>query len=185
MAFLTVGEKTPGKKHRLYLMKFIFDDCPMPVFKIGKSSGDDSIERLQQVTRDHYMKFRYFPQSSIKRDRPAENAFELEAMLHRAFKMCKYIPMRKFDGCTEMFIVPEDVAIKTFEMAMDGTNFDDFDPYEPDYLIDGMPLGVGFYEPTELEKEVARLTELLAKENKIKEDRIMACKKKSGGTKKK
>lgn len=129
------------------------------------------------------MRYRYFPQSSIKRDRQVDNAFELEAMLHRAFRNCRYVPATAFDGCTEMFIIPEDVAVRSFELALEGVNFDDYDPYEQDFNIEGLPLGEGFYNSTELQTEIDRLTVLLEKENLIKEE-SMACKKKGGGSKK-
>lgn len=164
--FLKVGGKAAEKKPRLYLMKFWFEDCLNPVFKIGKSSGDNSVPRIQQITKDHYDKYRYFPQCGIKRDRQVDNAFELEAMLHRAFKHCRYVPSRPFDGSTEMFVIPEDVAVKSFELALEGTNFDDFDPYMPEESLEGLPLGKGFYNKSELQCEIERLTELYNEQDK-------------------
>lgn len=147
-------------------MKFWFEDCLMPVFKIGKSSGENSVARLQQITKDHYNTYRYFPQCGIKRDRQVDNAFELEAMLHRAFRDCRYIPVSPFDGCTEMFVIPEDVAVKSFELALEGTNFDEYDPYTNPEYIEGLQLGEGFYNKTELLTEIERLQELHDKQAK-------------------
>ena len=170
MAFLKLGDTAPGKKHRLYLMKFWFEDSLMPVFKIGKSSGSNSVPRIQQITKSHFDTYRYFPQCGIKRDRQVDNAFELEAMLHRAFKNCRYMPTSPFDGCTEMFVIPEDVAVKSFELALEGTNFDEYDPYSNEEYITGMPLGEGFYNKTELLGEIDRLT-------KLYEDQVKPAKK--------
>jgi len=125
MAFLKRGE-SPSKKRRLYLLE-IEMPSGMQCVKIGVASGNNSLERMMQVNRDIFMKFRYTAKIGIKRDREvdADVVFKYETMLHRFFRDHQYIPPRKFDGSTELFAVPLEDAVQAFEAVLEG--------YEPDF----------------------------------------------------
>ena len=101
---------------RLYILKVRLYDDNKFIYKIGKSSETRSVDRMMEVMRSFFMVHRYTPYVVLKRDRPIENAFELEAKLHRHFKEYKYYFDKPFDGCQEFFAIPrEDQLLKIYD----------------------------------------------------------------------
>lgn len=102
--------------NRVYIFKAKLDGSTQNyIYKIGKSSGKSSIDRLLQVQRDHFMKYRYMFFASIKRDKPCENAFEIETKLHQQFKGMKYYFDKKHDGFGEWFMCEEHELLKAYD----------------------------------------------------------------------
>lgn len=102
-------------QRRVYILKAKLFDDPRYIYKVGVASGEKSIDRALQILRSHFMKYRYFPMMSIKRDRPCENAFEIETGLHQKFKDFKYYHEKKIDGANEWFDIPEDKLLQAYD----------------------------------------------------------------------
>ncbi len=108
---------------RVYIFKIKLDCLEAKYcYKIGKASDGKhnkrgSIDRLLEVQRSHFLKHRYTFFAGIIRDRPSEDAFAIETKLHQKFKDQQYYfsPTKKFDGCTEIFDVPEHVLLKAYD----------------------------------------------------------------------
>ncbi len=110
------------------------------VYKIGVTSRSIA-DRVVEVTRDYFHKYRFFPWvKPIRFSKARENKFKIEAMLHRYFKRKKYVPATRFDGSDELFkldIVHGDALVKrAYDDAMDGIDIEDEDVYpDPDILL--------------------------------------------------
>ena len=101
---------------RVYIIKQRLHDSNVDfIFKIGKSSGKSSVDRLMQLIRSHFMKYRYTPFMVIKRDRPVPNAFQVETQLHQEFKQHRYYHDKPIDGKDEWFYMREDVLLRRYD----------------------------------------------------------------------
>lgn len=120
MSFLVVGD-APIAKRRLYLFDITLI-TGMKVVKIGVASHGSSLDRMLQVNRAYYQKYRSTFMCNIKRDRevPADVVFKYETLLHRFFNNYQYTPKVAFDGSTELFAIPLDDAVMAFEAVING-----------------------------------------------------------------
>jgi len=108
---------------RVYVLKIkLRCDEPKYVYKIGKTSTGkynkrSSIDRVLEIQRSYYQKYRYTFFCEIKRDRATENAFEIETKLHQMFKEYSFYvsPEKSFDGSTELFDIEEHKILKAFD----------------------------------------------------------------------
>ena len=100
----------------------------MKAVKIGVASGESSVDRMFQVNRDYFMKYRTCFSCKISRDRvvPADECFKMESILHKFFSNYNYTPKIKFDGSTELFTIPIEDAIQAYELVIEGV--------EPDFV---------------------------------------------------
>ena len=115
MSLLAEMAKDSG---RLYLMKFYFRGVDAPVFKIGVTDRENATDRFFEVVRDFYVRYRYVPECGIKRDRKCKEAYMVEATLRRYFKEFQYVPEKKHDGSTELFLVEEGRIIDVYERCV-------------------------------------------------------------------
>lgn len=119
---------TSSNLDRLYLLDITFASG-MKCVKIGKSSGKSSLDRMLQIQRDYYNKYRTTFICSIKRDRPVDNVFSLETALHRFFSEYQYRPKIPFDGSTELFAIPIEAAVDAYEYLLEN-GVDSLNEYE-------------------------------------------------------
>jgi len=120
VSFLKVGTP-PGNKRRLYLFDITLKSG-LKVVKIGVASHNSSVDRMFQVNRDYFMKYRESFRCTIKRDRevPADKCFQMETILHKFFKDYQYTPKVRFDGSTELFCIPLSDAVQAYEAVIEG-----------------------------------------------------------------
>jgi hypothetical protein len=109
---------TEPKQDRVYLLDITFASG-MKCIKIGKSSGKSSLDRMLQIQRDYYNKYRVTFICNIKRDRPVDDAFKVESELHKFFQDYKYTPKVPFDGSTELFCIPIEAATEVYEYILE------------------------------------------------------------------
>lgn len=106
------------KQDRVYLLDITFASG-MKVVKIGKSSGKSSLDRMLQIQRDYYNKYRVTFICNIKRDRAVEDAFKVETALHKFFQDYKYTAKIPFDGSTELFCISIEAATEAYEYILE------------------------------------------------------------------
>ena len=128
---------------RLYLLDITFESG-MKVVKIGKSSGKHSIDRMLQIQRDYFKKYRTTFLCRIKRDREVKkDVFKIEAELHRFFNDFRYTAKIPFDGSTELFAISVEGAIAAYEFVLEGKDLSEYeyDPtvYESKEDVDELP----------------------------------------------
>lgn len=136
------GRYTPeAPQDRVYLLDITFASG-MKCIKIGKSSGKSSLDRMLQIQRDYYNKYRVTFICNIKRDRPVDDAFKVETALHRFFQDYKYTAKVPFDGSTELFCIYPEAAVEALEYILEN-GVDSLREYE--------------YDPKVYEEEVDKL----------------------------
>lgn len=125
------GRYTPeAAQDRVYLLDITFASG-MKCIKIGKSSGKSSLDRMLQIQRDYYNKYRVTFICNIKRDRPVDDAFKVETALHKFFQDYKYTPKIAFDGSTELFVISIEAAVEAYEYILEN-GVDSLKDYEYD-----------------------------------------------------
>ena len=100
--------------NRLYIFSIRFESG-MEVVKIGKSSGKSSLDRMLQIQRDYFNKYRCTFICRIVRDRECEDVFKYETELHRFFEKYQYKAKIPFDGSTELFCISDLVAREAYD----------------------------------------------------------------------
>ena len=106
MAFYTraqgdVSEK-PSKYGRLYVLKFILDDGTV-LHKVGMCNSDRSTDRMMEILRDFFIKYRYVPRCEMRRDKKTIAPLLLEKHMHSLLDEWSYSFDKKFNGSTEFF----------------------------------------------------------------------------------
>ena len=113
------GRYTPeATQDRVYLLDITFASG-MKCVKIGKSSGKDSLDRMLQIQRDYYNKYRVTFICNIKRDRAVDDAFRIESELHKFFQDYRYTAKIPFDGSTELFVINIEAAVEAYEYILE------------------------------------------------------------------
>ena len=132
----------PTGQDRVYLLDITFASG-MKCIKIGKSSGKSSLDRMLQIQRDYYNKYRTTFICNIKRDRPVDDAFRVESELHKFFQDYKYTPKIPFDGSTELFYIYPEAAVEALEYILENGvgSLQDFvyDPKVYEKEVDELP----------------------------------------------
>lgn len=108
MAFFT--RKDYG---RLYVIKLTFPDG-LVVFKVGMTNTDRSIDRMMEILRSWFTKYRFIPHTELKLDREALNPLRLEKLAHKVLKDYQWVPDMKVDGGTEMFTGLDELRLLHF-----------------------------------------------------------------------
>lgn len=104
---------------RIYLLRMILDDKEV-VHKIGMCYTPRSTDRMMEILRSWFMKYRYVPETRLRLDHETKTPYELEKHIHDVLSDFKWMPDKKVDGRQEMFkgFDEEEVIayIKTFEI---------------------------------------------------------------------
>ena len=124
MAFLKVDKGNIGgtEDGTLYIMRFRLRDEERTLYKIGICKGNRKpIDRMLEVLRGFWIVYEYTPDADLKRYRKVSGVFEKEAMMHRYCKKYKYVPPKKHDGSSELFIgIDEEELLSVYEDCIAG-----------------------------------------------------------------
>ncbi len=74
------------------------------VHKIGMCNSSRSTDRMMEILRSWFVKFRFVPYSELKLDMETGRPLEIEAHIHKCLGHKKYAPGEKVSGGTEMFV---------------------------------------------------------------------------------
>lgn len=87
---------------RVYVIKMVLPDGTI-VHKIGMCKSNRSTDRMMEILRSWFTKFRFVPYSELKLDMETGRPLEIEAHIHKCLGHKKYIPTENVSGGTEMF----------------------------------------------------------------------------------
>lgn len=73
------------------------------VHKIGMTKSDRTVDRMLEILRSWFQRFRFIPYTELKLDMATSYPKELEAHVHNMLAHRKFIPHMKVNGGTEMF----------------------------------------------------------------------------------
>lgn len=110
---LDLRVKKIRKDHnRLYIMRFTVPEYDGFIYKIGKTSGVSSKNRMLSIISSYYDAYRLTPVVKIVRDREVvDGVFDKEAALHEYFHKNSYTPDRQFSGFSEFFAGVEEAEL--------------------------------------------------------------------------
>ena len=106
MAFYSISKgntsEEPSKYGRLYVLKFTLDDGTV-LHKVGMCNSDRSTDRMMEILRDFFVKYRYVPRCEMRRDKKTIVPLLLEKHMHSLLDEWSYRFDEKFNGSTEFF----------------------------------------------------------------------------------
>ena len=84
------------------------------LYKIGVSKEKRHMDRMMEVLKDFFIKYRYVPFTSMKRFRVFPDAYEVERIMHQQYKEYRYTFDKKFCGSTEFFTIENESELLEF-----------------------------------------------------------------------
>lgn len=87
---------------RIYVIRMELPDG-LIVHKIGIVHTDRTLDRMMEILRSWFSRFRFVPYSELRLDMATSYPKELEAHLHNMLQHKRFIPHMKVNGGTEMF----------------------------------------------------------------------------------
>jgi hypothetical protein len=87
---------------RLYVIRMELPDDTI-VHKIGMCKSDRATDRMMEILRSWFVKYRFVPYTELKLDMQTHYPVDLETFIHSALAQRRYIPTEKVSGGTEMF----------------------------------------------------------------------------------
>ena len=88
---------------RVYVIRMDLPDG-FTVHKIGMTKSDRSTDRMMEILRSWFSRFRFVPYSELRLDLKVLCPKELETHIHKILHHKRFHPHMKVDGGTEMFI---------------------------------------------------------------------------------
>ena len=101
---------------RIYVLRIVLPDETI-VHKIGITRSDRSTDRMMEILRSWFTKFRFVPFTEMRLDMKCQNAQMLETYIHKILKSQAFIPNEKVSGGTEMFTDLDENRVITFLRA--------------------------------------------------------------------
>ena len=74
------------------------------VYKIGMCNSNRSVDRMLEILRSWFMRFRFIPYCELKLDMETGYPKQLEEHIHKILAHRQFIPHMKVEGGTEMFM---------------------------------------------------------------------------------
>ena len=93
-------QRKPG---RIYVIRMNLPDDYV-VHKIGMCNYDRAIDRMMELLRSWFTRYRFVPYTELRLDMETNYPKELEAHIHNTLAHKQFIPHMKVEGRTEMFI---------------------------------------------------------------------------------
>ncbi|NOQ48134.1 MAG: hypothetical protein GQ576_03190 [Methanococcoides sp.] len=94
------------------------------VHKIGMCNTDRSTDRMMELLRSWFMKFRFVPYTELKLDMETGRPFEIENHIHKILEHKKFAPSEKVSGGTEMFVGINEFRVLQYLRHCDDNSFD-------------------------------------------------------------
>jgi len=81
------------------------------VHKIGMTHTNRSTDRMMEILRSWFTKYRFVPYSELRLDMECTCPKELEYHMHRILESTRFVPDQDVDGKTEMFCDINEVKV--------------------------------------------------------------------------
>jgi len=98
---------------RVYVIKMTLPDGVI-VHKIGMCNSNRSTDRMMEILRSWFTKFRFVPYTELRLDMETGRPLELEQHIHKILQHKQFIPNEKVQGSTEMFIDIDEFRVIQF-----------------------------------------------------------------------
>ena len=88
---------------RVYVLQIKLTDDTI-IYKVGKTSNNRTVERVLEISRSFFMKYRYFPEIRVRLDMKTPAALLVEKHMHNLLGEYQYLGLdSKVSGYSEMF----------------------------------------------------------------------------------
>jgi hypothetical protein len=87
---------------RIYVIRMKLPDG-MTVWKIGMTERESAVDRMMELLRSWFVRFRFVPYSELRLDMHTGYPKQLETHIHRILGHKRFTPHMKVEGRTEMF----------------------------------------------------------------------------------
>lgn len=101
---------------RIYVIKMILPDDTI-VHKIGIVRSNRSTDRMMEILRSWFTKYRFVPYTELRLDMQVQEPQKLETYIHKILKSQAFVPNEKVSGGTEMFTDLDEVRLIAFLKA--------------------------------------------------------------------
>lgn len=93
------------------------------VHKIGMTNTNRSTDRMMEILRSWFTKYRFVPHSELKLDMECQDPYKLEAYIHKILKANRFEPVHKVDGGTEMFVDLNELRVIQFLRSYNNSQY--------------------------------------------------------------
>jgi|WetSurMetagenome_2_1015567.scaffolds.fasta_scaffold09758_3 hypothetical protein len=136
MSFFTPNPETIDKVNGMVYVLLI-DLENTTVVKIGVTARPKIEDRVCEVLKSIYTRYRYFPYTYTKRFTQTTDIYAKEADLHYHFNNVRYTPDKPFDGSTEIFMIKDiNYLVDIYARCLAGENIRELEQYKPELSID-------------------------------------------------
>lgn len=87
---------------RIYVLR-IHLSPDFTIHKIGMTNSNRSTDRMMEILRSWFTKYRFVPRTELKMDLETAYPREMEKHIHRVLATRQFTPNEDVDGKTEMF----------------------------------------------------------------------------------
>jgi len=108
---------------RIYVIKVTLPDDTV-VYKIGMCNSGRSTDRMMEILRSWFTKYRFVPYTELKLDMETNKPKELESHIHKVLAHKQFIPNEKVSGGTEMFVEIDEFRVIHYLRAFNESLFD-------------------------------------------------------------
>lgn len=95
---------------RIYVIKMVLPDETI-VHKIGITKSDRVVDRMVEVLRSWFTKYRFVPYTELRLNQECPDPQKLEKHMHAILEPNRFIPDHKVDGGTEMFVDLDELRV--------------------------------------------------------------------------
>ena len=116
-SWFNVRKESEENVERLYVLEMVVDD--KVVYKVGKSSGHSSKQRMLQIIGSYFDAYRDTPVVKIVKDKVCTDVFKKETKCHQELAEYKFRAEKVFSGCQELFDVDKEVVLEVYKRILE------------------------------------------------------------------
>ena len=117
---------------RIYVLRLTLPDGKI-IHKVGMTNSNRSVDRMMELLRSWFTRFRYIPHTVLKLDMECGRPKELEAHIHKVLSHKQFIPHMKVEGRTEMFTGIDEQRLLQYIRVFDENHFPNLELTEENY----------------------------------------------------
>ena len=107
------------------------------VYKIGMTNTDRAVDRMMEILRSWFMRFRFIPYCELRLNMETSYPKELEAHIHKTLSHKKFTPHMKVDGGTEMFVGIDELRVLHYLRTFNEDLINKINMSDEDYKVFG------------------------------------------------
>jgi hypothetical protein len=109
---------------RIYVIKMVLPGNQV-IHKIGITNSNRATDRMMEILRSWFSKYRFVPYSELKLDMECGHPRLLESHIHKILERKQFIPNETVSGGTEMFIDIDEFRVLQYLRKFNDRNFDE------------------------------------------------------------